>query len=52
MALQLFKLSAFDRVVNVASALDQARNDENKRILPGNEILHVNGPIVSVTPGG
>ena len=51
-ALQLFRLAAFDRVFSVASALDQARNEENKLALPGNEILHVNAPIVAVIPGG
>ena len=50
-ALRLFKLIAFDRVTNVADALSQASNEENKLTLPDNEVLHVNAPVVAVLTG-
>ena len=50
-ALRLFKLIAFDRVTNVADALSQASNEENKLTLPNNEVLHVNAPVVAVLTG-
>ncbi len=43
--LQIFKLDAFDRVYGLASALDQARNEENLLELEG--LLYINAPIVS-----
>ena len=44
--LQIFKLAAFDRVLDLASALDQSKNEENK--LDIGELLHINAPIVQV----
>ena len=45
-ALQIFKLEAFDRVIDVPTALDQARNEENLLVLPN--LLYINAPIIVV----
>lgn len=44
--LTVFRLEVFDRVQNVASALDQSRNDASLLELPG--LLYVDAPIVKV----
>ena len=45
-ALQIFTLGAFERVANVPSAQDQAKNEENLIVL--DSVLLVNAPIVTV----
>lgn len=44
--LQVFKLAAFDRIQDLASALDQSKNEENKLDLGA--LFYVNAPIVQV----
>jgi hypothetical protein len=44
--LQVLKLSVFDRVLGLASALDQARIEENIIVLP--QLLYLDAPVVSV----
>lgn len=47
-ALRLFKLSVFDRVFSVASAQD---NDREDNIVPTEQVLLVNAPVVGVGGG-
>ena len=44
--MQIFKLSVFDQMQNVASAINLAKNEDNVLALPA--LLHVNVPIVQV----
>jgi hypothetical protein len=44
--LQVFKLSAFERVLDLASALDQAKNEEN--LVELGRLIRINAPIVHV----
>ena len=44
--LQILKLAVFEETLDVASALDLSRNEENLLVLP--ELLYINGPIVGV----
>lgn len=44
--LQVFTLAAFDRVVDLASALDQAKNEEN--LVELGQLIRINAPIVQV----
>ena len=44
--LQVFKLAAFDRVQDLASALDQSLNEEN--IVKLSQLLYLNAPIIGV----
>ena len=44
--LQVFTLAAFDRLEDLASALDQSKNEENKLDL--GRLLYCNAPIVRV----
>jgi hypothetical protein len=44
--LQVFTLAAFDRVIDLASALDQAKNEEN--LIDLGQLIRINAPIVQV----
>jgi len=48
--LQVFKLTVFDRVQDLASALDQSSNEETT--LPLEQLLYLNAPIVQVGESG